>query len=1266
MAALVVGAAAFLLHSLDRPWLKRRLQAVVRDAAGIELDYAATRVRLFAGLHVDGLVLRAPEPFAAATPELARVGSLEVDWSARALVGMAAGPRLRAVRLRDVTVAIARAADGRTSLSALGGGTPTSAAPPTPPTPPSRVLATLFAGAPLVGHAAIERAAATVVLLDERGAVRERLTLDGVSLEADAARAGGGWRAAARFASKEAPLALLLRRERSGAPAGEAALRLWGTVAAGESDAEARLELAVERQTLAPSLTIARALGLDARARADAGRKLLSITIGRAQLADDAALVDAELELGDAPDAPPRVLRAQGDIDLVRLLALLPDGLVPARARRAHAKATIEGLALALPPRLEPTGVARVDAELAGARASFGAVELSLPSGRVQASARPAADGVTAIDARLPLGDVTVGLDRGRRLSATALTVGIDGRVDRAGAATGDVTLRADGLDAAGLTGRDPLALRALRLSLALAGLHLGRDPASKALRARGRVSLSGDVGAVELGRLLRAEGATLGLSTRLTGALPPEGLEAELPIARLRVATRDGRPLVDERARVALTVGQAHLDADRPLRSRAVAHATVELGALRAVVDATKRPDAVDYDLTATSADLRPARLVAPSLTPAGWQIPWERIGLGARSKGTLAGLGGGGATLAITHTTELRLDRPSIGGAPLSPSARALAVTLTSRGTLRAHEGEADLRVTELASAGARRGDGHLALRFRLDPAAAAPAPLARVALTSEGEAGPTGTLTATLAFDRSRRALAVDVDGELGRLTLFAPLLAAKKGARGVDLSRLTAGVRTKLTVTGVVDDISPGGAVRLAPSPLATVGVDGTVALSATNVRWAEGDREITSPRLAWRAELRTDGARRTLHGALELDGLRAAFGERLLEVDGVRDTTDVAVTGDLRAGELSVAQTLALASLRQDLAPAYAVGDLSLELRARRGSDAVIRVDTLRIDNRAAGSALLLSGGLDLGDERRSLSLRGTITQDLSRLWAARQTFTGRGTVTAALRVDSANLTLFHALASLTAQSARVELPRERMIFDGLDGEIPLTADVVVDRKGLRLLRQGAPNAYAELRFADQHPLLTRRSYISARRVETPFFVAAPVAGNLRVEHNIVSLSQLEMGLRGGRVTGRCLIDRRDDDTTLQLHVRASQVRSSRGEPFDGNAAVVFSTRERSLDGRAEILRIGRRHLLDLLDLHDPHHGDASVNRVRKALAIGYPDHVRLTFRHGFASARVTLGGLGALVRIDELRGIPLGPIIDRALAPLDEKEEESP
>jgi hypothetical protein len=306
----------------------------------------------------------------------------------------------------------------------------------------------------------------------------------------------------------------------------------------------------------------------------------------------------------------------------------------------------------------------------------------------------------------------------------------------------------------------------------------------------------------------------------------------------------------------------------------------------------------------------------------------------------------------------------------------------------------------------------------------------------------------------------------------------------------------------------------------------------------------------------------------------------------------------------------------------------------------------------------------LHGGIDVGGERRSLSLKGELTQDLSRVWYAPAQMQGSGKASVQLRLDSGNLRVYHALAAVRVAGATIKLPRAGVTIESIDGEIPLTADLVLDARGFRLLRSTNVNAYSELRFADQHPLLGHPSFVSVARVVTPWATLTKLAGNLRVVDNIVELSQLELGVRGGRVTGQCIVDWAEDDSTVQLRVRASDVASSHGERFDGNAAMVLTTRGRNLDGRAEILRIGKRHLLDLLDLHDPHHADAAVNRVRRALALGYPDHVRLSFKHGFADVKITFGGLARLLRVDELHGIPMGPVIDKILSPLARKQED--
>jgi translocation and assembly module TamB len=163
---------------------------------------------------------------------------------------------------------------------------------------------------------------------------------------------------------------------------------------------------------------------------------------------------------------------------------------------------------------------------------------------------------------------------------------------------------------------------------------------------------------------------------------------------------------------------------------------------------------------------------------------------------------------------------------------------------------------------------------------------------------------------------------------------------------------------------------------------------------------------------------------------------------------------------------------------------------------------------------------------------------------------------------------------------------------------------------------------------------------------------------APLAGNVEIEQNVLSLRQFEMGVRGGIVTGQCGLVWDGPRSTLELHVRASGVQSSHGEPFDGNVAVVIGAGDRTVEGRAEILRIGERHLRDLLDLEDPMRVDPAMNRVRSALTWGYPERLRLVFNHGFASAHLELGGLARLISIGEIRGIPRGPIVDKLVAPV--------
>jgi hypothetical protein len=66
---------------------------------------------------------------------------------------------------------------------------------------------------------------------------------------------------------------------------------------------------------------------------------------------------------------------------------------------------------------------------------------------------------------------------------------------------------------------------------------------------------------------------------------------------------------------------------------------------------------------------------------------------------------------------------------------------------------------------------------------------------------------------------------------------------------------------------------------------------------------------------------------------------------------------------------------------------------------------------------------------------------------------------------------------------------------------------------------------------------------------------------------------------------------------------------------------------------------------------------DPFHESANANRVRQALALGYPKFVRFQLHDGAVDTKVELGGIAQLVRIDEIKAVPLGPILQKYVAP---------
>ena len=65
-------ALVVIVRSLDRPWMKRRLQAMAHDKTGLEVDWTETHVALFSGLRIERLVVMTPPALRDRAPELLR------------------------------------------------------------------------------------------------------------------------------------------------------------------------------------------------------------------------------------------------------------------------------------------------------------------------------------------------------------------------------------------------------------------------------------------------------------------------------------------------------------------------------------------------------------------------------------------------------------------------------------------------------------------------------------------------------------------------------------------------------------------------------------------------------------------------------------------------------------------------------------------------------------------------------------------------------------------------------------------------------------------------------------------------------------------------------------------------------------------------------------------------------------------------------------------------------------------------------------------
>jgi len=1300
--ALAFVGTLLLLGRLETPFVKRRLQALLRDNVGVEVDWTTASVTPWGGARVTGLTVRAPAPDDAGPPLFA-IAETRLEATLDAL--MRAPRRIHALVVRGVRVHVVERGPGESSIARfvreLGARTPDRPRGPGRPLSETvRGLLALPAGW-IVDQVALE----DIELVVERRARGERVA---VRLPALVGTIDG----------ERAPVAAAMGTPRPGEPMVLDVAPLDGAAAA-RGVARRRLVLGIDDRVVLGGGAIA--------ARVDA--RVVEWEVG-AGLPRVGHLLGVDVAV--APEASGTRLR------LKRLVALDEDvrafaeveardaasGVAGVEVPRAALVARLERAAQALGPLMrlvgdEATGMEAPGAEVAlfarglriGAEA-LGAGDGAALVARVRAprvrgrlgAIGVVADGV-AVDGAGPfvLDKKSVGApELSARARATALRVGPEGRpwidtdgarvelsgrlahAGRAASVRAEVT--AARLEAGGATVRGASA----RVGLERLAIDLARPLASSA-------TVSVEASADEVARggavAIAARGVRIEGGARWEGGAV-SALSLTAPIASLAVRDARGRALAPiGAATLRLSSPRAHVDLGALGRSHGEGALAVELPGVTLKAQATQAPSGTRFSVDGSAAALA---WVEPLLPVARRRLlPWATTRASIRSTGTWSGG-------AIAHQTTVRVQKR---GRAILPriDVDAVEVALTSSGDAVRHRAEGTLALEGLTLDGraVALAGGPAATPPRIRFAATIDRRAPSLSARLDGEAGRALDGHLELSARRDGKVIDAKLTGKLPQLGILDGIPGLQAGGFRVEWGRAALDVDGSARVSGLV------GAERRTAAPTASLleraRGEARIALTMRGVRAerpraivvgeaAEGEaaardsveaRAVTVTLSASAPEAST--ARRA-DVTIELPAARALIAGDAASLSGLtaRAHVEVAALGrglpDGRAdAELRVAR------VQSALLGPYPVSDLVATLRGRSEVRGHVTLESLQLDNPGGGTHLDLAGGVDLtrlgaavptvaapsappSDDddaeipgRRAFALRGTLAQRLDALTAAPGKLRARGRLELPLAVESGDLSLFRVDGAVRLAGVAVALPAARLDLDGVDGELPFVEELrPFAAAGARRVGDVRIGPFARLRFADQLPFMSERHFLSIKKIRAGDVEIGPLAANARIDHNLVAVDQLEAELRGGKVTGQLVVDVRPGDPQLALTANVSGVRPSTrdDDPLDATVALVLAPLRYAVEGRAEILRIGRRHLLDVVDLLDPYRADRAMNRVRTALALGYPRRVRLAAADGFARLLVEIGGLLGAVRIDEVRGLPVGPLLKKYLAPL--------
>jgi translocation and assembly module TamB len=1250
LVVIAVGLALLALANLD----VRPMKSWVRSAArsrGVALDYNVGSVTI-GGLRFTRVRIASPAPDVAIAPDLIAIGAIEGRWSPLS-------KRIDELVIRDVALTVVRDADGTTSLDRWIAGLPDP--PSDVPSDPLSLLGSSLLPDGIEAHARIDGVTVRVIDRASGAPAVPKLTLTGLTAKADldakglALVLGGPVRLAVEGGTAEAApspreLVVDLRTEARLAPGGHA---------------NVSVDAAIVRQTLAPELPPVKELvALAARIDFDAPGQKTAMHVERLRLLDGAATLTADVRAEDVittgePGLRPVVEQLALRLDLPAIARALPAELGPAEVEGEPLVVTVKNASLAPSPQgaLTASGVlarARwrdialrdltlgVDGKPVGADGAQGELrvavgELTMPGlavHRVDATVsgeHPASAGAAnasqpgvwpvAVTARATIGAVETPAQKLRDVALAARATANSARAFDA-----ELTLDVGKLDAGA-------AVDGVHVEVAARDVVIAGQPLASAgsLRVQGTVAEARSASGPRARRVAFTADAALAASAPARAAMTLDAADLVVPglAAQLGPAFARG-PVHAEIELPALEIAVAD-----PARSRGTARLTARYGGATVEGSASGSLDEVTYTMRAQAPRLGPARKVV--------------VG----SRGTVRP-----ADTRISHDTNLQVGPTALANAAL----RGAKVHVVSSGTLVQHRGTISLAVDAPSSGGRTFPSA------RLDIVASADLARGAFDVRLEG-AEPAANLRLVAALDAAR-AIHWQVKGRLAGLAAATALLPP-----GPDWSKLAVEIDGRGVASGIVARVV-GGVPQLVADPVTSLRGRQAVTVTVRDAHYADAALTRADVGVATlKAEVDLS-ATRTAAVALDVPALTAVSRGAKLGARALAVRLDATLGAHGVARGIDARLTVKAASATQSVAPWYEIEDPALEVTVAGDPDATLAI-AMHLANPGGGTAFDLEGNLERGQitstagvvARNSLALEGALVQGLDRLAAAPGTLAARGQIKVPLRIESGDLSLFRATARVGLERVAVELPAAKVRLTDINGELPVVQEIVLGPDGIERVGRGEHGPFSQLRFPDYRPFAGGADYLSIGGIDINGMAFGPVAGNARVDHDIVALDQLELNALDGKITGQLLAELRGLDTRVLFRGKLTGLRApapgkastAERDPFDANIAIALTPYRYGVEGRAEFVRIGRDHLRALLDVWDPYHADVAANRVRLALLAGYPKQVRLRLASGFATLGIELGGLAGVVRIDELRGLPIGPALARYLAPVLER-----